>query len=529
VVQTLWNDLATGQNVDELRLVGSVRRDSGKPDSNDNAAKNAIPQAVEKKAIAATVRIRRGPEDRGFSGVIVSADGLVATCAHHFVMPGKKVIVCFPDGRDAAGEVLGANLLCDIGLVRILDPGPWAHVEMGDSIRLRPGDPCLSIGYGHVTSEDRRPSVRKSSVVAPEGGRWEYQLGTDPSAPFLGGDSGGGIFDAHGRLVAIHRELGGTRDGIRKPHKHPRVELIRKHWDELNAPFDQTTATPQATAEANLRRAAGGVQRSVVEVLDGRNCVALGTMVGRDGLILTKASALPEAPHCHLFDGRVLPATVVKTDRVHDLAILKIRASELPVAEWSAEGNPRTGTILAVAGSRGELVAGFVSHPPLSIPPDRGVLWANLRDSPKGLEVAEVYEQFGPSLLRKGDVVLTIDGHSTTELEKYLNLINPKQGDPIAIAGDQLRVVVVREGKKTELRPLLGPPSLPRPDGQSPRYSGFATAHSVAVDAKSPLGGPVLDRTGCVLGVAIAWRARGWLLVLPAATAKALTEELRRD
>jgi hypothetical protein len=193
---------------------------------------------------------------------------------------------------------------------------------MGDSIRLRSGDPCLSIGYGPVNSQARQPSVRKSSVAAPETGHWEYRLGTDPSTPFLGGDSGGGIFDAGGRLVAIHQQLGGTiRDGIREPHKHPRVELIRKHWDELNTPLDQTTASPLATAEADLRRADEGVRRSVVEVLAGHNSLALGTVVSEDGLILTKASALPETASCRLFDGRILPATVVKTDREHDLAL----------------------------------------------------------------------------------------------------------------------------------------------------------------------------------------------------------------
>jgi hypothetical protein len=69
---------------------------------------------------------------------------------------------------------------------------------------------------------------------------------------------------------------------------------------------------------------------------------------------------------------------------------------------------------------------------------------------------------------------------------------------------------------------VLPPQGLLRPEGQSPRCSGFARAYSVAVDAKSPLGGPVLDRAGHVVGVAIAWQTKGWLLVLPAATAQSV-------
>jgi S1-C subfamily serine protease len=533
VVQTLWADLAAGKNVDQVRLVSPQHQVEGRPDSRDRAAINAIPQVAEQKATAATVRICRGPEDPGFSGVIVSEDGLVATCGHTFALPGSKVIVCLPDGRDASGKVVGINPVCDIGLVRILDPGPWPRVEMGESIRLRSGDPCLSIGFGAVNRQDRQPRVRKSSVVARELDPWDHWLGTDPSVSLLPGDSGGGIFDADGRLVAIHRGVGGEVNGVTPPHTHARVELFRRHWDELHAPSDETTASPLATAKADLGRAADVVRRSVVEILDDQNPVALGTVVGRQALILTKASALPEAPRCRLFDGRVLPATVVRTDRAHDLATLKIPATDLPVAQWSNEANPRTGTMIAMAGYGGELAVGFVSHSPLSIPPDRGALWVTLRDSPMGLEVAELQKQpFGPSQLppspfHKGDVILTIDGHAITDLKGYSSLIEPEEGDPIAIAGDRLRVVVVREGKKVELRPLLGPQVLPRPDGQSPRYSGFPTAYSVAVDAKSPLGGPVLDRTGRVMGVAIAWRGRGWLLVVPAATAKTVAGELK--
>ena len=442
--------------------------------------------------------------------------------------------MCLPDGRNAAGKVLGINLVCDVGLVRILEPGSWRHVEMGNSLRMMPGDPCLSIGYGPIKSQDRQPSVRRATVMAPESGHWEYRLSIDPSTPFIGGDSGGGIFDADGRLVAIHQTLGfPNRDGKKVPHKHARVEVLREHWDELNAPFDETSASALATAEGGLNQVADKVHQSVVEVLDGENPVALGTVVSRDGQILTKASLLPEAPSCRLFNGRVLPATVMKTNREHDLAMLKIGAAELPMAEWAPEGNPRSGIILAMAAARGQPAVGFISHPAISIPPDRGELWVGLRDSPQGPEIDELHKGIGPTklhntMLHKGDVILTVDGHPTPSLKAYTSLINPKQGDPIAVAGNPLRLVILRQGKKVELRSLWDSPELPRPDGQSPRYSGFALVYNMIVDAKSPLGGPVIDRHGRIVGVAIAWRARRWLLVLPGETAKAVAEELRR-
>jgi S1-C subfamily serine protease len=525
VIQAMWDDLIVGKNRDEIRLGPAG---NAKPAAKDSVEKPVIrPPAVE-KATRATVRIRREPADRGLSGVVVSADGLIATCAHHFVMPGKKVIVCFPDGRDAAGKVLGVNLLSDISLVQITDSGPWPHVEMGDSLHLKQGDPCLSVGYGPVGSRDRQPSMRRSRVVAPVTGHWEYRLGVDPTTPLIGGDSGGGIFDSEGRLVAIHQQLGWVKkEGFKPnmPHKHVRVELFRAHWDELKGAFDQSTAPPLVDTQKDLSKASDPVRHSVVEVLDGKSTVALGTIVNRDGRVLTKASVLPKAPACRLFDGRVLPATVVKKSREHDLAVLRIQASDLVPAAWSDVDSPQTGTMMAVTGAGSDVNVCFVSHTTLSIPPERGVIWTGLGETARGLEVVKEWKQLNPPVLRKGDIILSIDGHATPDRKAYVELIHPKNGNPLAIAGDQLVLLVRRDEKEVEVRLPLGPPSMPRPVGQSPRYSGFAGVFGVSVDTKVPLGGPIIDRSGRVAGVAIAWQVRGWLLVLPAATARTVIGE----
>lgn len=516
-VRSLWDDLVAGKNLDRVRLQPRPFR-GPLPQALD-------PRAAEEKSRAATIRIRRRPGDRGFSGVLVTADGFVATCAHHFAMPGTAVTVCLPDGRDAAGLVVGINPVCDVGLVRITGPGPWPHVEMGDSTGMRPGDACLFIGYGPAKPLDRQPRVRKTSVARPSGGHWKYYLESDPATPFVGGDSGGGLFDAGGRLVAINTGIGGeVRDGVKRPHHHPRVELFRMHWDELNAALDQANGSPPGAAGAELRRAADRARFSVVEVLDGEKPVALGTVVGRGNKVLTQASALPRAPACRLPDGRVRPASLVKTSREHNLAVLRIEATDLRGADWSGAEDLPVGTPVAVVAPGAPPSAGWVSHPALAIPAERGELWVNVRDGARGLEVAEVLKVVGPSPFREGDVLVSVGGHPTPDRKAYRKLW---QTDRAALtAGDSVRVVVTRDDKELELHPVLGPPGYPRPEGQSPRCSGFDRVYSVAVEQKSPLcGGPVIDREGRVVGVAIAWRARGWLLVMPAATAKTVSAD----
>lgn len=87
-----------------------------------------------------------------------------------------------------------------------------------------------------------------------------------------------------------------------------------------------------------------------------------------------------------------------------------------------------------------ELAVGFVSHPEISIPPECGDLGLNVQDSPRGLEIVEVYQASRTKLhntaLRQGDVIRTVDRQPTPDRETYRNLLYPEQGDPIAIAED---------------------------------------------------------------------------------------------
>jgi S1-C subfamily serine protease len=231
VIRALWDDLAAGENLDELRL-----RDAGRPGGGDRPAPALTPE-VEARAKAASVRIRLGAKEHGWSGTIVSADGVVLTCAHglDFVTAGTKVIVGLPDGRDAVGEITGYNHVCDICVVKITDKGPWPHVEVGRSTRLRAGDACLMIGYGPVEDTDRQPRVRRTTAEQWHS-LWTHEFDVDPSLETVGGDSGGGIFDADGRLVACWvGERGPTKPG----QYGKRVELFEVHHDEMAGPYEQ--------------------------------------------------------------------------------------------------------------------------------------------------------------------------------------------------------------------------------------------------------------------------------------------------
>jgi serine protease Do len=227
VVHELWPLLIKSGNIDEVRLGGAADIPDIKTEVTDNGpaagdwAKD-LPGPIG-RAAAATVHFS------SWSGVIISADGLIATCAHHGELPGATVTVRLPDGRNLNGKILGMNPIADVGIVKITDSGPFPYVPLGSTSALQGNDPCWVIGYPGGRKE-REPLVRKSSL-AFAGTPWRVGLYTKADYELVGGDSGGGLFDADGRLIAVHS----GQNGKGSVGRHQRVELIKRQWNYLVA------------------------------------------------------------------------------------------------------------------------------------------------------------------------------------------------------------------------------------------------------------------------------------------------------
>jgi S1-C subfamily serine protease len=307
--------------------------------------------------------------------------------------------------------------------------------------------------------------------------------------------------------------------------------LFRKHWDELRGAFHQAEGSPLAGVRGELDRSYRSAGNSIVEILDGEKRIGLATIVNRSGFMLTKASILPECFDCRLADGRVLAGTIARTVRKHDVAVVRIDAADLAPIEWSTAGEPTIGSALALAAADATPALGFISHEPFAFPAEPGHLRAKLRDTDDELQVEELRETPSDSIfmaipastLRPGDILLAMDGHSLSNLESYCKYLDVNAGDPAAVSGDAVRLVVRRGDEKVELREVLGPPTFPRLAGQTPRSTGFSRALSVDTNATTEMcGGPLIDRNGEAVGIVIAWRKSGWMLALPADIAKSI-------
>jgi len=250
LIKTHWEELVAGKNLDRARLhscedeQGQNRQSAPTNQLESQAAgKEEIPAATIQKAKAASVRISEIGEKKGVaSGVIVTPDGYVITCAHHARLPGHKVKVSLLDGRDVGGVVLGTNRLADVGLIKITDEGTWPYTEMGHSATMQPGDRCVLIGFPNARSGPEpwtlETKVILPSQTLPRRDEWYCEFWTSGFPESLGGASGGGVFDTQGRVIAVL--LGGAGDEM----QHSRVELFRKQWNLL------TTATPVDVVDA---------------------------------------------------------------------------------------------------------------------------------------------------------------------------------------------------------------------------------------------------------------------------------------
>ena len=208
----------------------------------------------------------------------------------------------------------------DAGLMKITDKGEWPFVERGRSTDVKLGSWCVTMGHPLGIKPGRPPVVRIGRVLRMEA----TVLQSD--CPTVFGDSGGPVFDLDGRVIGINSRIGGPID----QNIHVPVDVFAQHWDEMlkgEAIRPKLPSRDDDAIKAAVRPVLAEAGRCVVRVkCDGKD-VALGTIVGPDGWILTKASELAGKLVCRLPDQRELEARIVGVNPAFDLAMLKIEAA----------------------------------------------------------------------------------------------------------------------------------------------------------------------------------------------------------
>jgi S1-C subfamily serine protease len=162
-----------------------------------------------------------GPGGRGGagSGVVVSDDGLLLTNAH-VVARSSGGRAVFDDGSEAPVEVVGADPLSDLAVVRARGATP-PPATLGDAATLRVGQLVVAVGnpFGLAGSVTAGVVSALGRSLPTRDGRAarvvEDVIQTD--AALNPGNSGGALADARGRVVGINTAVAGWGLGLAVP------------------------------------------------------------------------------------------------------------------------------------------------------------------------------------------------------------------------------------------------------------------------------------------------------------------------
>ena len=145
------------------------------------------------------------------SGFIIDEKGIVVT-NNHVIQGAEDIIVRVNGDKEFKAEVIGADPLSDIAVLKLKTNEKFKPVKFGDSDKARIGDWVIAIGNpfglgGTVTSGII--SARNRSIGLS---RYEDYIQTDAS--INSGNSGGPLFDMNGDVIGINTAILGRSGSI---------------------------------------------------------------------------------------------------------------------------------------------------------------------------------------------------------------------------------------------------------------------------------------------------------------------------
>lgn len=302
----------------------------------------------------------------------------------------------------------------------------------------------------------------------------------------------------------------------------------------------RTTGTAVVAAFEPQRKV---LQTSSAVILDGRKEIGYGVVVSPEGFILTKASEVTAATALSVTVNEMnfKEAKVLLLDPQWDVALLKVEASGLiPVVYAETSAVPQGTWVVANGASTRtarRLLAGIVSAKIREIPASGGAaLGVVLNAKAKFLEVEEVNDKSGAkdAGLKKGDVILTIEGKKVKKVEEIGEILKDRK------AGTSVKMTFRRDGKEITVdvrlaaRGELFTDQMNRNDQMSgdfsPRRSGFPRVmqHDI-LGSRQVQGGPLLDLDGRCLGMNIARANRAESFAIPVEDLKEIAARLMKQ
>ncbi|MDX6642977.1 MAG: hypothetical protein QOD76_939 [Solirubrobacteraceae bacterium] len=284
-----------------------------------------------------TRRTRGGQMPSGAgSGVVLTPDGFLLTSAHVVAGRGRQGRAAFVDGRDFRFEIVGADPLSDLAVLRA-DGSELAPATLGDAEHLRPGQLVVAIGNpngfagsvtaGVVSALGRSLPARAGRAVRVIDNVIQTDAALNP------GNSGGALVDSHGRVVGINTAVAGIGLGLAVPINTATRAVIGALMSEgrVRRAYIGIAGGPRPLPPHARRRFTTDTGVEVVDVVAGSPAERAGlrpedTIVELDGSPITGVDALQRLMVADRI-GTTVPVTVLRGGNTLSLELVPVELS----------------------------------------------------------------------------------------------------------------------------------------------------------------------------------------------------------
>ena len=156
----------------------------------------------------------------GGSAFVLSSDGFLITSAHVVEGTSAGGVASFVDGRELSVDVVGADPLSDLAVLRA-EARDLHPAVLGDAAALRVGQLVVAIGNPHgfagsvtagvVSALGRSLPVRSGAAQRVVDNVIQTDAALNP------GNSGGALVDGRGRVVGVNTAIAGVGLGLAVP------------------------------------------------------------------------------------------------------------------------------------------------------------------------------------------------------------------------------------------------------------------------------------------------------------------------
>ncbi|MGI8386039.1 S1C family serine protease [Robertmurraya sp. P23] len=154
------------------------------------------------------------------SGVIFKVTGNEAYIVtnNHVIEGASEIEVSLYNGEKASAQLIGADALTDLAVLKIDSKDVEGTLEFGDSSTLRAGEEVLAIGnplgleFSRTVTQGIVSATDRTIAVTTSAGEWELNV-IQTDAAINPGNSGGALLNSTGQVIGIN-SLKISEDGV---------------------------------------------------------------------------------------------------------------------------------------------------------------------------------------------------------------------------------------------------------------------------------------------------------------------------